>query len=220
MKLEKISLMALSLLLLFGCAPLSIAMEIENQDRNQKRSSLRINCFNYAKSKTASALRSIYKTIKSDLGLELQKQDEPYSLVKDVGAACRLVCYSWAAKKAVLYLASKLISLDAVPTQFKSGECPSVFGAVIAGPLIEEMIFTYGISNILGSKYGPIVTPLIFGACHYNENPKRWALDAALCAAPSFFRTRHFHSKKLTLAPIFSHAMTNAVAYYHLFLKK
>lgn len=200
--LRKTNFLALGILL-FSYLPASFAMEPHNQNPNHNQPSHVSQFLNYAKNKANSALSCIGKTIKSDLGLEAQNSSEPNSLVKDLGAACRLLCYGILAEQAVGYIISKLIPINDLPPQFKEGKHPSFVHGVIVAPLIEEMIFTYGILNILGHEqllgptYGSIATSALFGATHYHENPKRWATQATLIAAKYFFTHRYYSSKKI-----------------------
>lgn len=114
-----------------------------------------------------------------------------------------------------VYLKSQSINKESFPVANK-GSFPfsssEIFNAVILAPFLEELIFTYGINNILGPKYGPAITPVLFGAAHFHkgETLSEGTIIAATAGLGSFLRTRNFHATpKHTLAPIFAHSIYN-----------
>lgn len=195
---------------------------MEDDQKNQ------LNIINYAKGKTALILNSIFDTVKSDLGLSDKKNNEPYSLVKDIAAGCRLYCYTYATRMTLRYLLNKINFLDDMPPQFEKHEKPNALLAIAVAPVIEELVFTDGLANVMLAN-SPLqlpvaaqtLVPLLFGALHYHDNPKRWALNIMYLSPMSFYNIRYVltrekptRSAEFRFAPIISHMVNNMHACY------
>lgn len=165
---------------------------------------------------------SIIDTIKNDLGFN-ESNDQPEQtrnykfstdVLQDLWTASRLYAYSLPFRLCVILAFNTLADNSNMPPQFEIR--PSFTELVFATPIMEEIIFTYGWSNIIKREHNvlaaSIVTPILFGAAHHHDDPKMWAFLACGAAASSFLRVRNYHaSDHQSLAPIFSHMLHNAV---------
>lgn len=197
---------------------------MEDTPKNQK-----LGVINNVKNKTAYAFNSIVDTVKSDLGFADEKKNkEPYSLVKDIAAGCRLYCYTYATRMTLNYLLNKINFLDDMPPQFEKHEKPNALLAIAVAPVIEELVFTDGLANVMLAN-SPLqlpvaaqtLVPLLFGALHYHDNPKRWALNIMYLSPMSFYNIRYVltrekptRSAEFRFAPIISHMVNNMHACY------
>ncbi len=181
------------------------------------------------------AANYMFSTIKSDLGYGPRSFKQSGWLmhgVKQVATAARLLAYKRAIN-AIFISALATSGYGNVITenlnktsQFKPMSLALlVTAAVLISPPLEEGIFTHATAPMLsyvgGERLGRIITPLLFGAMHYHENPIRWAFHVAQLAPLSYLNISHLQQNPDNiLVPTLHHMMHNALAMWQIYGNK
>lgn len=93
--------------------------------------------------------------------------------------------------------------------------------AIIIAPIIEELLYTGILNHALGEKYGPILTPLIFGAMHLiqpictkefkRQNCVNWLTTVFQATILSYVNTRNTYTTQSLAPSIIHHILNNGV---------
>jgi hypothetical protein len=134
------------------------------------------------------------------------------SLQKTLGTTAHITCTSLGVQMALRTMLAGKVSIQ---PQFENRDKPNAFYAILIAPALEELIFTYGISNILGPRYGPIITPILFASLHDHTDMKTRILLFVGAVLNSYLRISNYHSQsQAALAPLLSHMLQNALSIY------
>jgi len=174
----------------------------------------------------------VLDTIKSDLTIgEQPSTAAESSAFKKVLKACRVATYCTVAKVCIALPITKFfppgVGVGAKQFNFSPGDSTDMYSmydfmpawlmlySVTGAPILEELIFTYGGSKIMGS-YAQIIVPAIFAACHikahHNRNMK--ILLTAATASANFIHQRVARRDPGAELPvvIMSHMLQNTLA--------
>ncbi len=147
------------------------------------------------------------------------------SLWNDMKVGLRLLAYN----KIFTILAAKVIlslhknfDVKTSPPQF--AQMPGFSTMVFIGPVIEELIFTYGLNGMIKFVAGPIasqiIVPTLFALGHTHQSPELQTLLRLSVGFQSFIciRNLHLHPQNI-FASMFAHVLNNGVGYIFLKLR-